>query len=125
MPIAEIPREAWSAVLDEFSRAHEGWLVALDVLGPEIGAQREIENLPLAGISADASQRDCSITISVEREADAHLTHIIRDVDRLFLQRTDEGADFALLVQGADGVKTILRFRTAIPVEIVDGTLRR
>ena len=125
MQTAEIPRDAWSAVLEEFTRAHEGWLVAIDVLGADLGAQREIENLPLVGISADRSMRDYSITISVEREADAHLTHIIHAVDRLFLERTDEGADLALLIQGADGVQTILRFRSAVPPERVDGTLRR
>jgi hypothetical protein len=125
MRIAEIPRDAWSAVLDEFTRAHEGWLVTLDVLGPEFGAQHEIENLPLVGISADRADQDRSIAVSVERGPDAHLTHIVQAVDRLFLQRSDEGADFALLIQGADEVKTILRFRSAVPPETVDGALRR
>ena len=53
MRTVEIPREAWAQALNEFTAIHEGWLVSLDVLGPEIGAQLEINNLPLLGVSAD------------------------------------------------------------------------
>jgi hypothetical protein len=48
MQTVEIPREAWARALTEFTAIHEGWLVSLDVLGPTIGAQAEINNLGLA-----------------------------------------------------------------------------
>ena len=53
MRTVEIPRAEWAQRLNEFTAIHEGWLVSLDVLDPEIGAQPEIRNLPLLGISAD------------------------------------------------------------------------
>jgi hypothetical protein len=49
----EIPRDEWAGFLDSFSRQHEGWLVSLEVLGAEIGAQVEAQGLPLEGITAE------------------------------------------------------------------------
>src|SRR5712664_3846445 len=51
MPTQEIPREDWSNFFDVFSRQHEGWLVTLEVFGPEVGAQEEAHQLPFEGIS--------------------------------------------------------------------------
>lgn len=53
MQTVEIPREAWVHKLNEFTRIHEGWLVSLDVLAGDFGAQPQIDNLPLLGVSAD------------------------------------------------------------------------
>ena len=53
MRTVEIPRAAWAQALNEFTAIHEGWLVSLDVLGPTIGAQPEVNNLPLLGVSVD------------------------------------------------------------------------
>ena len=49
----EIPREEWTGFMDSFSRQHEGWLVTVEVLGREIGAQVEAEGKPLEGITAE------------------------------------------------------------------------
>ena len=49
----EIPRGEWVKYLDGFSRRHEGWLVTVEVLGAEIGAQVEAQELPLEGITAE------------------------------------------------------------------------
>ena len=49
----EIPRDEWAGFLDSFSRQHEGWLVSLEVLGAEIGAQAEAQELPLEGVTAE------------------------------------------------------------------------
>ena len=121
----EIPREAWVHELNEFTMVHEGWLVSLDVLGPEIGAQPEIDNLPLLGVSADRLDHDGTIAVSVARSATEHLTHIIHAVTRVYIERTDDGADVALQIESVDGTTTILRFRAAALPETVDGVLRR
>ena len=73
MRTVEIPREAWVEQLNEFTAIHEGWLVSLDVLGPEIGAQPEIVNLPLLGVSADRIDHDGAIAVSVMLSATEHL----------------------------------------------------
>jgi hypothetical protein len=121
MQTIEIPREDWGRRLNEFTTIHEGWLVSLDIMGAELGVQPEIVNLPLLGVSADRVNHDGTIAVSVARSRSEHFTHIIENVTRIYLERTDDGADAALQVESADGTKALLRFRaTALP-ETVDG----
>lgn len=124
MQTVEIPREAWDQRLNEFTAVHEGWLVSLDVLAAEIGAQPEIRNLPLLGVSSDRIDHDATIAISVARSATDHFTHVIHAVTRVYVERTEEGADAALQIESADGTRTILRFRAAVLPETVDGIAR-
>jgi hypothetical protein len=125
MRTVEIPREAWAQTLNEFTAIHEGWLISLDVLSPEIGAQPEINNLPLLGVSADRADHDGSIVISAARSVGEHITHTIHAATRVYIERREDGADIALQIESADGTKTILRFRaTALP-ETLDGIVRQ
>ena len=49
----EIPRDEWVKYLDGFSRRHEGWPVTVEVLGAEVGAQVEAQELPLRGANRE------------------------------------------------------------------------
>jgi Family of unknown function (DUF5335) len=124
MRTIEIPREAWVQQLNEFSVVHDGWLVSLEVMGPEIGAQPEITNLPLLGVSADRIDRDATMTVSVARSSTDHVTHVVHAVTRIDLERTDEGADAALEIKSSDGTTTLLQLRVAALPETVDGVIR-
>ena len=121
MQTVEVPTDSWPQTLNEFTSTHEGWLVSLDVFNSEIGAQPEIDELPLVGIWMDRIDRDRSITISAARSAGDHISHTIRDAKRVQIERTDEGADAALEVESGDGTKTILRFRSAGRPDVIDG----
>jgi hypothetical protein len=124
MRTVEIPREAWAQRLNEFTAIHEGWLVSLDVLGPEIGAQPEIVNQRLLGVSTDRVDHDGTIVVSVMLSPTDHFTRMIHGVTRIYIEQADNGADAALEIQSVDGTRTILRFRvTALP-ETVDGIVR-
>ena len=125
MQTVEIPREAWAQTLNEFTAIHEGWLVSLDVLGPTIGAQPEINNLPLLGVSADRADRDGTMMISAARSVGDHITHTIHAATRVYIERREDGADVALQIESADGMKAILRFRAAALPETLDGVVRR
>lgn len=124
MKTLDIPRRDWSDRLNEFTSAHEGWLVSIDVLGSNIGVQPEIRDLPLLGIAADRPDHDGRISISVARTVTEHLTHVVHDVTRLYMERSEEGADVALEIQSADGTTTLLTLRIAALTETVDGVLR-
>ena len=50
--------------------------------------------------------------ISVAEVTGEHLTHIIRSPTRVLLDKTDSGANAALEIESADGLKAVLRFRT-------------
>ena len=116
-----IPRADWRAKLDEFSTAHEGWRVSLEVLTPEIGAQPEIYELPLLGVVAEVGERSSAIMIAARSKEREQITHTIHTPTRVQLEQSDEGADMALEIQSADHETAILRFMSPALTETVDG----
>ena len=122
MATQEIPREQWPEFLDSFSRQHAGWLVTLEVLDAEIGAQVEAQELALVGISLDEKGSDKeSIVIDVSADVQTHAAHRVLHPTHIHLKTNDEGAHEALAIESAEGTTTLVRFRaTALP-EMVDG----
>jgi hypothetical protein len=118
----EVPREEWPAYLDGFSRRHEGWLVTVEVLGAEIGAQVEAQELPLEGITAElrAGGEDL-ITIILGGGSRGRVTHNILQPTHVRIEQTESGADMALQIESGGGVTTLVRFRSAVLPEMVDG----
>jgi hypothetical protein len=124
MATKEIPRDEWTTFFDRFSQQHEGWLATVEVLGPDIGAQEEAHDLPLEGISA-ASRDDAAgtIAISLGKTPEDHVTHTITEPTRIWLEQTSLGANAALEIESAGDIKTLLRFRSALPADMVDGVV--
>ena len=110
MHTTEIPRRVWTNRLDEFSRAHEGWPVSLDVLAESIGAQSAFRQLSFAGITAEPSDGG-TIAITAAVPCGGFLTHTIHSPVHVFIEEDDAGADAALEIESADGTKAILQFR--------------
>lgn len=124
MQTVEIPFNDWRRTLDRFSAVHEGWLVSVDVLSAEMGAQPEVRELPLRGITAEPDGLSGAIAITAGRTGEGHLTHRVTSPAHVWIERTDDGADAALEIASTDGTKTILRFRVAARPETVDGVVR-
>lgn len=123
MPTQEIPRGEWKTFLDTFTRQHEGWLATLEILATDIGAQQEAGDLPLEGISiASIGGAPETITISLGRAPDDHISHTISEPTHVWLEQTTQGANAALEIESAE-VKTLLRFRSALPADMVDGVV--
>jgi hypothetical protein len=122
MTTREIPRDEWTIFLDTFSRQHEGWLATIEVLGLDIGAQEEAHDLPLEGITV-ASSDDAlgTIAISLGKTREDHVTQTITKPTRIWLEQTSLGANAALEIESEGDVKTLLRFRSALPADMVDG----
>ena len=121
MRTQEIPKKEWTEFFDNFSRKHEGWLVNLEVFGPEIGAQVEERELALKGITAALDQTEGNtIMIMTGTKPDDHITHSVTGPISVSLEQTDEGADAALAIKSGDGLTTLLRFRSAVLPEMVD-----
>lgn len=121
MQTRQIPRSEWPAFLDSFSRQHEGWLVKLEIFGPEIGAQVEETGLTLEGLTDEWDEvSGNTIIISTGSAPDDHITHSISRPTEVNLEQTDEGADMALSIKAADGTMALLSFRAVIIPEKVD-----
>jgi hypothetical protein len=123
MPTREIPRDEWTTFLDTFSRQHEGWLSTVEIWGTDIGAQEEARNLPLEGISVSRDSVPETIAISLGNDAKDHVTHTVTNPTHIWLEQTSEGANAALEIESEDEVKTLLRFRSALPADMVDGVV--
>jgi len=124
MRTKEISRSEWPEFFDSFSRKHEGWLVTLEILGSEIGAQVEERELAFEGILAewDEIQGD-EMAIMIGAKPDDHITHSISRPTQVSLVQTDEGADAALAIKSADGATALLRFRSPMLPEMVDAVV--
>lgn len=117
----EIPRREWSEFFNGFSQQHMGWLVTLELLDRELGAQVVAENLPLRSISSDIKDGEDIILVNVGATAADHANHAVPNPTYIRLQLDDQGAHQALEIETASGATTLLRFRvTALP-ETLDG----
>lgn len=121
MQTRQIPKSEWPAFLDRFSRQHEGWLVKLEILNPDLGAQIEETGLALEGLTDEWDEAaGNTIMIMAGNEPDDHVTHSINHPTEVSLEQTDEGADAALSIKSADGTTALLSFRVAVLPETVD-----
>lgn len=117
----EIPRGEWVEYLNSFSRQHEGWLVTVEVLGVDIGAQVEAEEMVLEGVTADLKGGEDVISVILGRRSTERVTHNITSPTHVRVEQTEYGADMALQIESGDGVTTLVRFRSAMLPEMVDG----
>jgi hypothetical protein len=119
----EIPREEWSTFFDAFSRQHEGWLASVEILGMEIGAQEEAHELQLVGITAESKHGEDTISIIIGENPKDHVTHTVVAPTHVRLEQAESGAHQALQIESADGEVTLIRFRSAMLPEMVDGVV--
>ena len=106
MQTKQIPKSEWPAFLNSFSSRHEGWLVNLEVIGPDIGAQVEGTALVLEGLTDEVKGN--TIMIMAGNKPDDHLTHSISRPTELSVEKTETGEDVALSIKGEDGTRTLL-----------------
>lgn len=121
MKTKEIPKKEWSDFFDSFSRKHEGWLITMEILGQNIGAQIEERELTLEGITYEGNETGDTIIILTGAKPEDHIAHSIQHPTTVGLQQTEEGADVALAISSADGVTALLQFRSPMLPEWVDG----
>jgi hypothetical protein len=117
MQTRDIPREQWIRFFDDFSKNHEGWIVTLEVLGPDIGDQEEANNLPLVGISADVKARENRVEIIIGGRPDVDVTRFIERPKHIWVKEPRVPGDEAMEIESEDGIKTILNFHRIRPEE--------
>ena len=111
MQTREIPRSEWPAFIKSFSSRHQGWVVDVEVFGPDIGAQVEGTGLVLQGLINERDEVDRNtIVIMAGNRSDDHVTHSINHPREVSLEKTDSGMDAALSITGEDGTRTLVTF---------------
>lgn len=123
MRTQQVPRAEWEQFFDAFTRRHEGWLATVRVVDRRLGAQVEARDLPLEGI-VPGRKKGASLSILLGKRPDANVEHAVERPEQVWVELTDRGVEAALEIVGADGRRTILEFRTAVPAEELDGLVR-
>ena len=124
MQTREITRCDSPAFFNGFSRQHEGWLINLEIFGPEIGDQFEEREIALEGITAELGEcQSDRIEIMMGAKPDDHITHTIAKPIQVSLEQSDDGADRVLAIKDLDANTTLLSFRAPVRSDMVDNLL--
>jgi hypothetical protein len=124
METREIPRNEWRSFFDIFSRQHEGWLATLEIFGQEGDAQQEHREVPLKGVTLTSGVGESeAISLNLGKTPEDHVKHTVIEPTHVWLAQTPEGADAELEIESADETKAVLRFRSALLPEFVDGVV--
>ena len=116
----EIARREWQEFFDSFNGQHEGWLVGIDRFDEFL--DESVETRHRDGALRGLQSADGSVALAVDDRASGHLeTESIQDPQRIVLEQSEDEIDTALEIEGAQSC-IILRFRTAMPTQMVDGT---
>jgi hypothetical protein len=108
----------WISFLDSFSRQHEDWLATSEISSPT-SRQIEVKNGRFKGISIDHCNRERRLYVHVETTG--RVTHIVAAPVRITLKQTQAEAHEGLEITSADGESTIVRFRSAMRPEMING----
>jgi hypothetical protein len=115
----EIARRQWQEFFDSFNGQHEGWLVGVDRFDEFL--DESVETRHRDGALRGVQSEDGSVALAVDDRASGHLeTESIQNPQRVVLEQSEDQMDTALEIEGAQSC-LIMRFRTPMPVEMVDG----
>lgn len=106
MQTRSIAPEKWQGVFDSLSRVYDGSWTTLEVDSDDIGAQKELEEKPLRGISYDAS----GIELHFTARDGTHLVHTIPNPKQVMIEERDDGLIAAIEIEAKDEPRTILHF---------------
>lgn len=116
----EVEPDNWISFLDGFSRQHEGWLASIEV-ETATGKLMEVRNRPLRGVSIDHAHGKQRAYVEVGDDAKECVTHIVDAPKCIRFKRKQTGAHEGLDIVSADGSTTLIRFRSAMLPEMLDG----
>jgi hypothetical protein len=118
MATETIPRNRWREFLTGFTRAHQGWLVTVELLATGNAPATLMRNVPLRGVTDDGDQ------VVIMAAADTgRAEHIIDAPVNVRVDRLPNGVDRALEIETRDATLVRVRFRSDVAPELVDGLL--
>jgi hypothetical protein len=120
----EIARELWREFFESFNGQHQGWLINVERFEEFLDETVETRHRDgaLRGVQIEGSQ-DRSIALAVDDKASGHLeTEWIQSPQRIVLEQSEDDVDTGLEIDGAQS-SLIVRFRSPMPPEMVDGAV--
>ncbi len=114
-----ISPQKWQSTFDSLSRIYDGATASVEILSPDIGAQMEVEDQPLRGISYDAS----GIEIHFATRDGRHLVHRIPHPKQVQIEEGEGGLLAALQIESTDDPRAVLRFRSPVAAKLLPSSV--
>lgn len=109
MNTKHVPSSQWRTTLDELSRTYEGMPVSLEIVGGDVGAEEQVRDQPLKGITFDST----GVNVLIEKTDGIHLDHHVAKPQMLRVVETDEGAVVAVEIEADKGMYSLVTFDRA------------
>ena len=105
----DIDRQRWKLFFDEFSRDHKEAQVSVEIRGEASGGAHWLsEDSPLLGLVYLEKEREAgSVEVAIGGPGSGPVTHIVRDVQRVWQQQDQHGREFLQIIS-ADGTSVIV-----------------
>ena len=116
MNTRHIPVDEWRSALDRISHTYEGSVVSTEIVGGNVGAQEQVHEQPLRGITSDRS----GITLSFEKKGGLRLDHCIAHPRAVRIAETEDGRIIALEIEDDVNTHTLVKFRSPMRPELLD-----
>ena len=118
----EIPQNQWIPFFNELSKRHQGDHVTVELMGRDIGDQREAQDQALLGITVDPPTGACKIDVMMGDAGGVNIAHEIAHPIHVRLAQNDDGRDAAVEIESDSGPATLVRFirsegSTSVPLQ--------
>jgi hypothetical protein len=117
---SDIPHDQWLSFLDSFSRQHLNWLATIELVSAA-GRQAIVEERRLQGISIDRGEGPERAYIQMGETPKERVTHTVNTPANIRFKQSSSGEHQGLEIASADGTTTIVRFRSMMRPEMLDG----
>ena len=115
METRELSRGSWKKTFDSLSRIYGGSTATLEILDGDLGAQMQVEERPLRGITYDAGGIEM---IFVTRDG-LHLAHRVATPERVQIEEREDGYVAAIGIVSSSEPETILRLHEPLPSRLL------
>jgi hypothetical protein len=119
MHTRHVPAVQWRQTLDDLSRTYDGMLVSLEIVGGELGAEEEVRDQPLRGITFDPA----GVTVQIEKAGGIHLDHHVAQPQKLRIVETNEGAVMAVEIEGTGGMRSLVSFQSPLRPDVLNAAV--
>jgi|GEM_PF-722515 len=110
MQTRTVSSERWEGFFDSFTRIYRGSRATLEILADDLGAQMQVEDMPLSGISSDST----GLALHFQTRG-GHFVHRIPFPRTVSIEQRANGLVAAIEICCSDGEPdTILRLRAAL-----------
>jgi hypothetical protein len=123
MKSEKIPEFEWQDFFNSFSKQHLKWHSYIEVLNSHGSKQIISDNKPLKKIFVSLDGSKNSLTIVLDSSEEIESDYKINNIEEIFLEE-QEGIHKGLKIITSEGNEVYLRFRSALPTDMLEGIVR-